>query len=59
MICPAAGVSFGCVQMVLTVFGAGPRGVAGAVARRAAGPDGGAGGNQNGSHRPPFDGDAP
>ena len=59
MICPAAGVSCGCVQMVLTVFGAGTRGVAGAVARRAAGPDGGAGGNQDDSPRPPLAGDTP
>jgi len=55
MICPAAGVSCGYVQMVLTVFGAGTRGLAAAVARRAAGPDG----NQDGSCRPPFDGETP
>ena len=59
MICPAAGVSCGCVQMVLTVFGAGMRGVAGAVIRHRAGLDGGAGGSQGGSRRPPFDGETP
>lgn len=59
MIRPAAGVGCGGVQMVLTVFGAGPRGLAAAVAWRTAGPDGGAGSGQGGSPRPPLAGDTP
>ncbi len=59
MICPAAGVSFGCVQMVLTVFGAGTRGLAAAMAWRTAGPDGGAGNNRQGTPTPPLAGDTP
>lgn len=59
MIRPAAGVGCGCVQMVLTVFGAGTRGLAAAVAWRTAGPDGGAGNNRQGTPTTPRAGDTP
>jgi len=44
--------------MVLSVFGAGTRRVAGAATLCAAGLDDGPGGSQGGTPRPPFAGDA-